>query len=300
LFHRSWINSRSTFKGEGAPDVALVDPSPADLRAKTMARRPPVGLEELREYFHKPEKQVAVELGMCLTSLKKICRNLGVHRWPHRKIKSMDKKIKSVEAAIEGSSSVVKPSLWVETGKLGSSGDVTPTSSIASIATTPRLCCSGSTTPSDPSHILTSCEEEEVMGQGASSAMPEGYDVGAGPTGPATNLHLNLDDFIMDAFAGGGGDCDDHAVEPKSPEPEPYTDEELVAMLAGCAGVPAGHVQSYRAQVPRSVSPFQQHGAEDTQSDLQILSSLVECAGEIQSFDDEVHDSGDLGMFQDI
>jgi hypothetical protein len=88
LFHRSWINSRSTFKGEGAPDVALVDPSPADLRAKTMARRPPVGLEELREYFHKPEKQVAVELGMCLTSLKKICRNLGVHRWPHRKVTS--------------------------------------------------------------------------------------------------------------------------------------------------------------------------------------------------------------------
>lgn len=43
-------------------------------------------LEELRKHFHKPEKQVAVELGMCLTSLKKVCRNLGVHRWPHRKV----------------------------------------------------------------------------------------------------------------------------------------------------------------------------------------------------------------------
>ena len=214
-------------------------------------------------------------------------------------IKSMDKKIKSVEAAIEGSSSVVKSSLWVETGKcVGSCGDVTPTSSIASIATTPRLCSSGSTTPSDSSRIVPSHEEEQVMIQGASSPMPEGYDDGS--SGPATNLHLNLDDFILDAFAGGGGDCDDHTEEPKSPEPEPYTDEELVAMLAGCAGVPAGHVQSYRAPVARSVSPFQQHEAEGTQSDVQIMSSLVECAGEVVGFDDEVHDASDLGMFHDM
>ena len=33
-----------------------------------------VGLDELSKYFHLPEKAVAKELGICLTSLKKLCR----------------------------------------------------------------------------------------------------------------------------------------------------------------------------------------------------------------------------------
>ena len=37
-------------------------------------------LEELSKYFHLPEKAVAKELGICLTSLKKICRSYGVTR----------------------------------------------------------------------------------------------------------------------------------------------------------------------------------------------------------------------------
>jgi len=33
-----------------------------------------VKLDELSKYFHLPEKAVAKELGICLTSLKKLCR----------------------------------------------------------------------------------------------------------------------------------------------------------------------------------------------------------------------------------
>ena len=46
-------------------------------------------LEELSKYFHLPEKAVAKELGICLTSLKKICRSYGITRWPFRKLKSI-------------------------------------------------------------------------------------------------------------------------------------------------------------------------------------------------------------------
>ena len=34
-----------------------------------------VRLDELSKYFHLPEKAVAKELGICLTSLKKLCRS---------------------------------------------------------------------------------------------------------------------------------------------------------------------------------------------------------------------------------
>ena len=40
-----------------------------------------VKLEELSKYFHLPEKAVAKELGICLTSLKKLCRSYGITRW---------------------------------------------------------------------------------------------------------------------------------------------------------------------------------------------------------------------------
>ena len=59
---------------------------------------PPVAitLEELSEHFHMPQKDVANKLGMCLTSLKKICRAHGISRWPHRKLKSLERCMQKV------------------------------------------------------------------------------------------------------------------------------------------------------------------------------------------------------------
>lgn len=45
-----------------------------------------IEMEELSQYFKMPEKAVAKHLGICLTSLKKICRQNGIHRWPYRKV----------------------------------------------------------------------------------------------------------------------------------------------------------------------------------------------------------------------
>ena len=45
-----------------------------------------IGVEELQQYFGLPAKEVAKSLGICLTSLKKVCRNNEIHRWPDRKV----------------------------------------------------------------------------------------------------------------------------------------------------------------------------------------------------------------------
>jgi RWP-RK domain len=42
--------------------------------------------EQLTKYFHLPITDVAKELGICATMLKKICRKNGIPRWPHRKV----------------------------------------------------------------------------------------------------------------------------------------------------------------------------------------------------------------------
>lgn len=61
-------------------------------------------MEELGLHFHLPEKMVAKKLGVCLTSLKKLCRQHGIHRWPYRKLKSIEKKVEKLETMLQAPS----------------------------------------------------------------------------------------------------------------------------------------------------------------------------------------------------
>ncbi|CDY27033.1 BnaA02g10530D [Brassica napus] len=47
-------------------------------------------MAEIKKFFDRPIKNAAKELNVGLTVLKKRCRELGIHRWPHRKLKSLN------------------------------------------------------------------------------------------------------------------------------------------------------------------------------------------------------------------
>ncbi|CAA7056891.1 unnamed protein product [Microthlaspi erraticum] len=51
---------------------------------KTLSR------ETIRPYFYMPITKAAKELNIGITLLKKKCRELGIHRWPHRKLMSLE------------------------------------------------------------------------------------------------------------------------------------------------------------------------------------------------------------------
>lgn len=57
-------------------------------------------MDELRKYFHLPIVEVARQLGICTTLLKKICRKNKINRWPYRQIRSITKSIQSLEMAM--------------------------------------------------------------------------------------------------------------------------------------------------------------------------------------------------------
>eukprot|EP01095_Lingulamoeba_sp_RSL-Kostka_P007964 TRINITY_DN25_c4_g1_i3.p1 TRINITY_DN25_c4_g1~~TRINITY_DN25_c4_g1_i3.p1 ORF type:complete len:212 (-),score=58.29 TRINITY_DN25_c4_g1_i3:50-685(-) len=61
------------------------------------SKRKNIGIEELRPFFHLKINNVAREFGVCATVLKKICRKNGIPRWPHRKLKSIQKLITNLE-----------------------------------------------------------------------------------------------------------------------------------------------------------------------------------------------------------
>ncbi|CAI8596322.1 unnamed protein product [Vicia faba] len=53
--------------------------------------------KNISEYFYMPISQAARELNVGLTHLKKRCRDLGIQRWPHRKLMSLQTLIKNVQ-----------------------------------------------------------------------------------------------------------------------------------------------------------------------------------------------------------
>uniref|UniRef100_A0A2C9UJU2 RWP-RK domain-containing protein n=1 Tax=Manihot esculenta TaxID=3983 RepID=A0A2C9UJU2_MANES len=61
-------------------------------------------------YFYMPITQAAKELNVGLTLLKKRCRELGIRRWPHRKLMSLQTLIKNVQEMkkVEGEESEKK------------------------------------------------------------------------------------------------------------------------------------------------------------------------------------------------
>ncbi|XP_022987515.1 protein RKD1-like [Cucurbita maxima] len=58
---------------------------------KTLSR------EAISEFFYMPITQAAKQLNVGLTLLKKRCRELGIRRWPHRKLMSLQTLIKNVK-----------------------------------------------------------------------------------------------------------------------------------------------------------------------------------------------------------
>ncbi|XP_062118636.1 protein RKD1-like, partial [Humulus lupulus] len=59
----------------------------------------------LSQYYYMPITQAAKELNVGLTLLKKRCRELGISRWPHRKLMSLQTLIKNVQDLRNGESS---------------------------------------------------------------------------------------------------------------------------------------------------------------------------------------------------